>query len=81
MAKSSTNLAEHGARLLGVQLKSSKHLAGGCIAECLQISLTDGRVAVVKNGPSTLAEADMLRAIREAGAPAPDVLAADDKAT
>jgi hypothetical protein len=78
-SSSATNLAEIGAHLMGGQFKSKKALAGGCVSECLQITLVDGREAVVKNGPMPHAEAEMLRAIGASGAPAPKVIAANEQ--
>jgi len=71
------NLAERGAELLGGALADTRRLAGGDLSEVTQITLADGRTAVVKGGPSPRAEAAMLKAIAAAGAPAPKVLAAD----
>lgn len=78
-SSSTTNLAEIGAHLMGGQLKSKKALAGGCLSQCLQITLVDGRKAVVKNGPMPSAEAEMLRAIAASGAPAPKVIADNEQ--
>jgi fructosamine-3-kinase len=69
------DLAEAGAALLGGRLRRAEPLAGGDLSQILRIQLEDGRVAIVKNGPSPETEAAMLRAIRDAGAPAPVVLA------
>ena len=52
---------------------------GGFLSDCVLITLADGRQAVVKNGPSPRAEADMLRAMAGTGAPVPWVLAANDQ--
>jgi hypothetical protein len=52
----------------------------GDLSEILRIELSDGRKAIVKNGPAPKTEAAMLRAIAASGAPAPDVLAASDEA-
>ena len=50
-------------------------MGGGSLSRLVRIVLADGREAIVKTGPSPDAEAGMLRAVRAAGAPAPDVLA------
>jgi fructosamine-3-kinase len=70
--------AEAGARLMGGVLAGVRNLAGGDLSQIVRIRLTDGREAIVKNGPKPRAEAAMLRAIRDAGAPAPEVLGVDD---
>jgi fructosamine-3-kinase len=70
--------AQRGAALLGGTLRHSQQLGGGSLSQLAKIELTDGREAVVKTGrPQT--EAQMLRAIRAAGAPAPEPYAADDE--
>ena len=72
-------LAEVGAKLLGGALRRSAPLGGGDLSSILRIELEDGRLAVVKDGPAPPAEAAMLRAIAAAGAPAPEVLAVDER--
>jgi len=74
-----TSLAEHGAVLLNGRLAGSKALGGGSLSQLVEITLRDGRRAVVKTGPEPRAEAAMLKAIRASGSPAPEVLAADDR--
>jgi fructosamine-3-kinase len=71
-------LAERGAALLGGELAARTVAAGGDLSEVVEIELTDGRTAIVKGGPSPVAEAEMLSAMRAAGAPAPAVLAHDE---
>lgn len=75
-----TDLAGLGAALLGGRLAQARPVGGGNLSHLVAIRLADGREAVVKDGPDPCAEAAMLRAIREAGAPAPAVLAADPRA-
>lgn len=70
-------LAERGALLLDGELVRSEGIAGGDLSEVVEIELSDGRKAVVKAGPRPAAEARMLTAMRDAGAPAPAVLACD----
>jgi len=70
-------LAEQGAALIGGTLRRSEAMGGGSLSSLVRIVLEDGRQAIVKTAPSAKAEAGMLRAIRAAGAPAPQVLAAD----
>lgn len=71
-----SSLAEAGAALIGGVLKRSEALSGGSLSQIVRIALADGRVAIVKNGPSPIAEAVMLKAIAAAGAPAPAILGA-----
>jgi len=73
-------LAEAGAALIGGTLSRSEALSGGSLSQIVRIALTDGRGAIVKNGPSPAAEAAMLKAIAAAGAPTPAVLGASEEA-
>ena len=70
-------LAERGAALLGRRLVRAEPMSGGNLSGLVRILLDDGSAAIVKDGPDPLAEAGMLRAIRAAGIPAPEVFAAD----
>ncbi len=72
-------LAESGAALLGAQLVSARPLAGGDLSAIVGIELEDGRMAAVKNGPSPPTEATMLKALSDASAPAPEVLAVNNE--
>jgi fructosamine-3-kinase len=72
------DLGERGAALLGGTLQDVIRMGGGSLSRLVCLRLSDGRQAIVKTGPDPQAEAAMLGAIRAAGAPAPDVLAADD---
>jgi fructosamine-3-kinase len=72
-------LAERGAALLGGTLQHTASLGGGSLSQLVKIILTDGREAIVKTGPAPQTEAAMLRALQSAGAPTPNVLAADDE--
>jgi fructosamine-3-kinase len=72
-----TPLAERGAALLGRRLARAEPMSGGNLSGLVRIVLDDDSAAIVKDGPDPLAEAGMLRAIRAAGIPAPEVLAAD----
>jgi fructosamine-3-kinase len=71
-------LAEKGAALLGGTVRERRSLGGGSLSNLVQIALTDGRQAIVKSGPSPRVESGMLQALRAAGAPAPNVFAAND---
>ena len=73
-------LAEIGAALIGGALRHVEAIHGGDLSEILRIVLSDGREAIVKNGPAPKTEAAMLRAIAASGAPAPAVLAVSDEA-
>ncbi|MBY6057325.1 fructosamine kinase family protein [Leisingera daeponensis] len=69
-----TGLAETVLSLLGAGIARSRPLHGGDLSEVQLFDLTDGRRVVAKTGPLVAAEATMLRAVRDAGAPAPEVL-------
>ncbi|WP_342453061.1 fructosamine kinase family protein [Jiella mangrovi] len=71
-------MAERAARLLGGKIAEWSRFAGGSLSSLDLVRLTDGREMLVKSGPSPKVEARMLRAIRAAGVPAPEVFAADD---
>ncbi|MER0237686.1 fructosamine kinase family protein [Fulvimarina sp. MAC8] len=73
-------LAEEGARLLGGALAGYRSFGGGSLSQLMSIELEDRRIAIVKGGPSPQAEARMLKAIGESGAPAPTVFGAGDTA-
>lgn len=60
--------------LLGTEVLRARPLHGGDLSEVQLLSLSDGRHVMAKTGPLVAAEASMLRAIRDAGAPAPEVL-------
>jgi fructosamine-3-kinase len=74
-----STLEQTGAALLGGTLRHSRAMGGGSLSSLVHIVLEDGREAIVKTAPSAEAEAAMLRALRAAGAPAPQVFAADGK--
>ncbi|MFY0309729.1 fructosamine kinase family protein [Leisingera sp. D0M16] len=67
-------LAETVLSLLGAEVSRARPLHGGDLSEVQLLSLSDGRQVVAKTGPLVSSEAAMLHAIREAGAPAPEVL-------
>jgi hypothetical protein len=73
-------LAEIGATLIGGAFHHVEAIHGGDLSAIVRIELSDGRKAIVKNGPAPKTEAAMLRAIAASGAPAPAVLAASDEA-
>ena len=75
-----TGLAQIGAALMGGALNSAEPLHGGDLSQVVRIVLTDGRTAIVKNGPKPRVEDEMLRAIVAASAPAPAVYGANDEA-
>ncbi|SKA29603.1 fructosamine kinase family protein [Consotaella salsifontis] len=72
-------LAEAGAALIGGVLDHATTVHGGDLSDVVLIRLADGREAVVKSGPAPRTEAAMLAAISATGAPAPAVLAVDDR--
>lgn len=67
-------LEKTGLSLLGAEVSRARPLHGGDLSEVQLLGLSDGRQVVAKTGPLVSSEATMLRAIREAGAPAPEVL-------
>ena len=73
-----TGLAARGAALLGGTLHATTPMRGGSLSQIVGIRLADGREAVVKTGPAPATEAAMLRALAAAGAPVPEVFAADE---
>jgi fructosamine-3-kinase len=73
------SLANMGAALLGGKVAGIGVVGGGSLSQLIRLTLTDGRQVIVKAGPAPRLEAEMLRAIRAAGVPAPQVLAVDDK--
>lgn len=73
-----TPRAGAAAALLGRSAAAVRRLHGGDLSEVLAVTLDDGATVVVKTGDTAPAEADMLRAIRASGAPAPDVLAVSE---
>jgi len=72
-------LAEAGATLIGGVIRRAEALPGGSLSQIVRITLTDGREAIVKNGPAPRTEAAMLKAIAASGAPAPAVLGMNDE--
>lgn len=72
---SDRGLAERAAALLGVELEGARALAGGDLSPVLALDLADGREVIAKGGPAPRVEAAMLRALAEAGARVPQVLA------
>ena len=73
-------LAAEAALLLGQPVTRAERLHGGDLSVVLRLHLAPQGTAIAKSGPFPRREAAMLRAIAAAGAPAPDVLAASDKA-
>lgn len=70
-----SNLAARVARLLRTECAGWRPLAGGNLSAVARIRLADGRTVVAKQAETAQAEARMLRALADAGAPMPDVLA------
>ncbi|WP_306461221.1 fructosamine kinase family protein [Shimia sediminis] len=59
---------------LGASIAQQRRLHGGDLSDVYHLTLRDGRQVVAKHGPLVTIEAQMLGAIRTAGAPAPEVL-------
>ncbi|MDA7430076.1 fructosamine kinase family protein [Primorskyibacter aestuariivivens] len=64
--------------LLGREVSALRPLHGGDLSEVLRADLSGGKSVVVKRGAHVGIEAHMLRRMLEAGAPVPEVLAAQD---
>ncbi|AEI37956.1 MAG: fructosamine kinase family protein [Zymomonas mobilis subsp. pomaceae] len=77
--RSSFSVSNDAARLIGQQLMREERLHGGDLSQVTQLWLEDGSHAVAKNSIFPDREAQMLEAIAKSGAPAPQVLAVDDK--
>lgn len=65
--------AQKVAAVTGVPENRLARHAGGVLSELLLVQRLDGRLSVAKGGSAVAAEAEMLRSIRRAGIPAPDV--------
>ncbi len=74
------DLGRAGAALLGGVPSRCEAIQGGGLSQVVQITLADGREAIVKGGPAPATEARMLKAIAAAGAPVPAVLAVNSQA-
>ncbi|MFS4437644.1 fructosamine kinase family protein [Paracoccaceae bacterium GXU_MW_L88] len=72
------NLRARTEALLGAAVTGGGPLSGGDLSQIARFTLDDYREVVAKTGPDPRAEADMLRAMGDAGAPVPQVLAAAD---
>lgn len=73
-----TAFAGRVAAVTGLPADRIELLAAGSLSEVLLLRWPDGRRSVAKSGPATRVEADMLRALAAAGAPAPAVEAVHD---
>ena len=65
--------ADRVASLTGLPADRIEPLASGSLSEVLLLRWPDGRRSIAKSGPATAVEAEMLRALAAAGAPAPSV--------
>jgi len=74
---SAVSAADAAERLLGRRAAVVRRLSGGDLSQIFHLTLQDGGTLIAKQAPGAEVEADMLRAIRAAGAPAPAVLAAN----
>jgi fructosamine-3-kinase len=68
------NWAEEIARVTGAEVVGSRKLAGGDLGGATRLDLSDGRSVVAKQGRDARREGAMLAAMRETGAPVPEVL-------
>ena len=71
--------AEAVERLLGCRVTTARQLSGGDLSSVFRLTLENGGRLIAKQAPTAGAEARMLRAIGAAGAPVPQVVAADDE--
>lgn len=71
------NAAEAAERLIGRTATAVRRLSGGDLSQVFRLTFEDGDTLIAKHAPTAPAEADMLCAIRAAGAPAPEVECAD----
>jgi len=71
------NAAEIAERLVGPTVTAVRPLSGGDLSQVFRLTFEDGGTLIAKHAPTAVAEADMLRAIRAAGAPAPEVKGAE----
>jgi fructosamine-3-kinase len=69
--------AEAAARLLGRPVTSARQLSGGDLSSVFRLTLEGRGTLILKRTPTAGTEAEMLRAIADTDAPAPQVLAAD----
>lgn len=69
--------AEVAERLIGRPIAAVRRLSGGDLSAVFRLTLAGGGALIAKQAATAKAEAQMLHAIRVAGAPAPDVIAVD----
>ena len=69
--------AEVAERLTGRPVVAVRRLSGGDLSAVFRLTFADGGTLIAKQAATAMVEADMLRAIRAADAPAPDVVAAE----
>lgn len=72
-----TDLEGHIATLMGQRVRGLHALHGGDLSDVFAVTLEDGQRLAVKTGPLVEHEATKLRAMADAGAQAPGVLAVD----
>jgi len=68
--------ADVAERLTGRPVAAARRLSGGDLSAVFRLTFADGGTLIAKRTTNAMAEADMLRAIRAAGVPAPNVVAA-----
>ncbi len=77
--ETASELARSAAALLGETLDWARAIHGGDLSRVVRLRLASGREAVAKTGAAPRTEAEMLRALRAAGAPVPEVLGVSDE--
>lgn len=71
--------ADVAERLIGRPVAAARRLSGGDLSAVFRLKLADGGTLIAKRAVTAMSEADMLRAIRAAGVPAPQVIAVEDE--
>nr|WP_272211731.1 fructosamine kinase family protein [Marinicella sp. W31]MDC2877625.1 fructosamine kinase family protein [Marinicella sp. W31] len=67
------------AEMLGTDHVALSHFASGDLSALMRVTTPDGRNYIAKGGPAPDVEAGMLVRIAASGAPAPEVIAANDR--
>lgn len=73
------DIREHAEALLGLEIAEYATLSGGSLSQVYRLTLLNGESVIAKGGPDPATEANMLNALRDAGAPAPRLLAFDER--
>lgn len=74
-----TDIRQDAEALLGMEVCECTTLSGGSLSQVYRLTLLNGERVIAKGGPAPATEADMLQALRDAGAPAPRLFAFDER--